>query len=82
MSDAVAPVAGNELFLHNMRALWRSDPELATRLDAVHDDERIPLEQTRSGTLTARLPTPDEELLYLHSRYDPEQLCDNGSKDR
>ncbi len=71
MSETVAPVAGNELFLHNMRALWRNDPELALRVDAVHDEERIPLEPTRSGASTARLPTPDGELVYLHSRYDP-----------
>ncbi len=29
MSDALAPAVGNDLFVHNMRALWRNDPELA-----------------------------------------------------
>ena len=71
MSGQTAPAVGNELFLHNMRALWRSDPELALRVDAVSDDERIPMEPTRSGAWTARMPTPDGKSTYLNSRYDP-----------
>lgn len=71
MSGQTAPAVGNELFLHNMRALWRCDPALALRVDAVNDDERIPLEPTRSGAWTARMPTPDGRSMYLSSRYDP-----------
>ncbi len=72
MDSATTPAVGNKLFLHNMRALWRADPDLAMRIDAVDDDERIPLEPTRSGTWTARVAMPDGASAYLHSRYDPE----------
>ena len=65
------PAAGNELFLHNMRALWRWDPVLAMRVDAVRDDQRIPVERTRSGAWTGRMVAPDGQAVYLHSRYDP-----------
>lgn len=71
MSDATAPAVGNDLFLHNMRALWRRDPELALRVDAVRDDERLPLEPTRSGAWTAKAATGDGPVVHLHSRYDP-----------
>ncbi len=71
MSSAATPAVGDKLFLHNMRALWRRDPQLALRVDAVRDDQRIPLEPTRSGVWTARVPTPDGATAYLHSRYDP-----------
>ncbi|MFQ5591807.1 MAG: 6-hydroxymethylpterin diphosphokinase MptE-like protein, partial [Phycisphaerae bacterium] len=71
MSVEAGPTVGNELFLHNMRALWRRDPVLAMRVDAVNDDERLPLEPTRSGAWTARMPASDGKLTYLHSRYDP-----------
>ncbi|MGB2987342.1 MAG: 6-hydroxymethylpterin diphosphokinase MptE-like protein [Phycisphaerae bacterium] len=71
MSDAAAPAVGNERFLHNMRALWRHDAELALRVDAVHDDERVSLEATRSGAWTAKMPTSEGSMVYLHSRYDP-----------
>ncbi len=77
MTDvAEAPPAGNELFLHNMRALWRCDPTLALAIDAVDDDERIPLETTKSGHWTARLPAADGSWVYLHSRYDPQAEAD------
>lgn len=66
-----APACGNPLFLHNMRALWRQDPALAIRVDAVADEERYPWEPTRSGAMTVRVPTPDGAAVYLHSKYDP-----------
>lgn len=62
---------GNELFVRNMRPLWRLDAELALRLDAVADDERLSLEPTRTGGWTVRLPTADGARIYLHSRHDP-----------
>jgi hypothetical protein len=71
MSDRNAPAVGNELFVHNMRALWRNDPELALRVDAVMDDERFALEPTRSGVWTVKVPTADGATTYVHSRYDP-----------
>ena len=51
------PAVGNAMFLHNMRALWRCDPVLALLVDAVHDDERLPLEPTRSGVWTVKMET-------------------------
>ncbi len=71
MTEASAPTVGNELFLHNMRALWRHDPALALLVDAVADDDRIAIEPTRNGAWTARMETPTGDSLYLHSRYDP-----------
>ncbi len=61
----------NHMYVHNMRALWRCDPELAIRIDAVADDARIAVESTRSGEFTARMTTSDGKSIYLHSRYDP-----------
>ncbi len=54
-----------------MRALWRRDPQLAVRVDAVEDDERYPLEPARSGGHTTRAPADDGRDISLHSRYDP-----------
>lgn len=71
MVEVAEPAVGNEMFLHNMRALWRCDPQLALRVDAVHDTERLPLEQTRSGAWTAKGAALDGSTVYLHSRYDP-----------
>ncbi|MEK6674606.1 MAG: 6-hydroxymethylpterin diphosphokinase MptE-like protein [Planctomycetota bacterium] len=65
------PAIGNEMFVHNMRALWRHDPWLALRVDAVNDEERIPLEPTRSGAWTAKMSTSRSSAIYLHSRVDP-----------
>lgn len=59
------------MFLHNMRALWERDPALALRVDAVEDEERIPLEPTKSGARTAKMATPGGQPVYLYSRYDP-----------
>jgi hypothetical protein len=58
-------------FLANMRALWRRDPQLAVRVDAVDDEQRYPLETTRSGHHTVRVAGEGGRELYLHSRYDP-----------
>jgi len=62
---------GNETFLHNMAALWRADPELAIRLDEIPDQDRLPVEPTRSGDWTAAVTGPTGQKVYLHSRYDP-----------
>jgi len=71
MTAETTAVAGNELFVRNMRPLWRLDAELALRLDAVGDEERLPLEPARAGAWTVRLPTSDGGRVYLHSRHDP-----------
>ncbi len=70
--NSSTPSVGNEMFLHNIRALWRCDASLAMRVDAVHDHERLPLEQTRSGAWTTKMASETGQDLYLHSRYDPE----------
>jgi hypothetical protein len=65
-----------DLFLKNMAALWRADPRLAQRVDAVMDDQRLALEPTKSGAWTARMPTPGGRPCYLHSRYNPVDEAD------
>ena len=65
------PTVGNELFVSNMRPLWRVDPTLALRIDAVTDEARFPIEPTKSGAWTVRATASDGKPLYLHSRYDP-----------
>ncbi len=71
MATAATTEVVNEVFLRNMRALWRIDPVLAMRVDAVNDDERLVLKETRSGHSTARAHTADGQSVYLHSRYEP-----------
>ncbi len=71
-STPPTPAVGNDLFVHNMRQLWRHDPSLALRVDAVTDEERFPIEPARSGAWTVRAAGPDGKPFYLHSRYDPE----------
>jgi len=72
MPGLAAPPAGSELFVHNLRALWRHDAELALRVDAVADEDRVPVERTRSGAWTARVTGTTGTSVYLHSRHDPE----------
>ncbi len=71
MNVEPATIPGNELFVRNMRPLWRLDAELALRLDAVADEERPALEATRCGTWTVRRAGPNGTAMYLHSRHDP-----------
>ena len=59
-------------FLRNMKALWRHDPLLAAAIDAIDDDQRVPVEPARVGGCTARLTTPQGDAIYLHSRHDPQ----------
>jgi len=68
-STADRPAPG--LYLKNMAALWRADPVLACEVDAVMDDERLPLQRTQSGAWTASMNTPQGRPCHLHSRYDP-----------
>ena len=62
MTGPQAPMPGNDMFLHNMRALWRADPRLALRVDAIDDHDRISLEPTRSNAATATVTTPDGKI--------------------
>jgi hypothetical protein len=70
-SNSTAPAVGNEMFVHNLRALWRWDPALALLVDAVDDDQRFAIEPTRSGHWTVKVPTQAGGETYLHSRYRP-----------
>ena len=71
MSTATQPALYPDTYVRNLRALWQVDPALALRVEAVDDEQRLPLEPTRSGHWTAQAPTPAGAPIYLHSRYDP-----------
>ena len=71
MSQGTESLVDNRKFVANVRSLWRSDPALALRVDAVFDHDRWPLEATRSGAWTSKVSQPDGSSVYLHSRYDP-----------
>lgn len=76
-----APETANNLFVRNMRLLWRHDPELALQLDAIHDDQRYPVVRARTGHCTAQVTIADPSAsppattspatTFLHSRVDP-----------
>lgn len=65
------PVVDQSIFLRNMAQLWRIDPQLAIRVDAVADTARAAIKAARSGEPTAAMSTSDGKLIYLHSRYQP-----------
>lgn len=71
MTAEATTTTGNDCFLSNMRALWRVDPVLAYRVDAVDDENRFTLEPTRSGHFTARARTDGGGFVHLHSRFEP-----------
>jgi len=70
-SPELLTTADQNLFLRNMRLLWRFDAELAYRIDAAPDEERIATEPARSGAITARVTPPGGTPVFLHSRHDP-----------
>jgi hypothetical protein len=70
-SNSRTSAAGDEMFLRNMKALWRVDAELAVRIDEVPDEHRLPVEPTRSGEWTVAVQTAEGQRVHLHSRYDP-----------
>jgi hypothetical protein len=61
----------NAVYLRNMAQLWRRDPALAARVDAVADEHRVPVEGAKSGAWTATMVDATGQKAYLHSRYDP-----------
>lgn len=65
MMETAAALA-NEHFVRNMRPLWRLDARNACIIDAVRDDQRYPIERSRSGEWTVKGAGA-----YLHSRHDP-----------
>jgi hypothetical protein len=58
-------------YLRNLAALWAVDPELARGIEALDDDAAYPVERSRDGEPTARVPTTDGRHVYVHSRYQP-----------
>ena len=60
-------------YVANMRALWEHCPRLAVEIDRVDDSEMIACEESRRGGPTCQLMGSAGELVYLHSRYDPER---------
>lgn len=70
-TEAPAIVLSEDLFVWNMRLLWRFDPDMAFRVDAIGDEERLAVERTRSGAVTAKATAPGGTPLFLHSRHDP-----------
>lgn len=58
-------------YLSNLEALYRVEPELAARVDALPFTATPALEPTRDGSLTLRLATDDGKSIYAHSRYTP-----------
>lgn len=54
-----------------MAALWRADPDLAVRVDALDEDDLPKLEPARKRGFTLRAAASDGASLYLHSRVDP-----------
>lgn len=72
--EACAPCnTSDELFVKNMRPLWRLDPRTALKIDAVSDDHRLGMERARSGDWTVRSSGGGGAAVYLHSRHDPLQ---------
>ena len=68
------------MFLRNMSALWRHDPALALRIDAVDDNERLQTEATRSGDVTARLlPNVSHETAGLREKADSARPTTGGT---
>ncbi|MFQ5430100.1 MAG: 6-hydroxymethylpterin diphosphokinase MptE-like protein [Phycisphaerae bacterium] len=61
----------NDVFLANMRRLWRHDAWLAQRIDELPEDAALDVEPSKKGPATASVRTDDGRKLYLHSRYDP-----------
>ena len=68
-------------YIANLRALYRQDPDLAARVDALPFSELPTLESTRDGNVTIRLAADDGREIYVHSRYRPveeaEKFVDN-----
>jgi hypothetical protein len=60
-------------YLANMSALWEHCPQFAQEIDQVDEMDFAAGEQTRQGGLTCRLPNENGELVYIHSRYDPDR---------
>jgi hypothetical protein len=61
----------NDIYLRNIRALWRRDPRLAYEIDDWGEPRAITVELSRSGLPTASATDEQGRRVYLHSRHDP-----------
>lgn len=61
----------NQVYLDNIRALWRVDPQLAWQIDDWGEPRAIAIEAAKSGVPTAVVQDAQARRLYMHSRYDP-----------
>ncbi|MGH7179615.1 MAG: motility associated factor glycosyltransferase family protein [Tepidisphaeraceae bacterium] len=61
----------NAAFVANLAALWATDSNLASALEALHAQESYPVERSRCGDPTIGLETSSGARIYLHSRHDP-----------
>lgn len=66
----------NSLFVENMRGLWRTDAQLAWRIDQLPETSGLDVQPSRRGGPTAAVRTQDGRNLFLHSRYAPEREAD------
>jgi len=61
------------LYMRNMRALFRSDMQLAQRIDECEPDSSVRVTSAKRGGMTASVSVADSDRrLYVHSRIDPE----------
>ncbi|MBN2448497.1 MAG: motility associated factor glycosyltransferase family protein [Phycisphaerae bacterium] len=73
-ANAATPVTNDDLvqrYLANLAWLYRDDPELAVRIEAIPFGALPPMERARDGFLTVRVTTDDGREAYAHSRYRP-----------
>jgi hypothetical protein len=68
-SDVTGPC--RQRYLVNLGVLYRRDPDLAARLDALPFTQAAQLEAARDGHATVRLTADDGREIYAHSRYRP-----------
>ncbi len=70
-SHIANPSDQHAIYARNMAELWRHDPALAMVIDAIPDDKRPEIQDTRSGQKTVAIASGDRRPVFLHSRYDP-----------
>lgn len=85
MTASATDTGLNQIYLDNMRALWRNDPRLAHKIDELDIDASLEVQPSKSGPPTASVLTKDGRKLFLHSRYDPQrearEFCEGLGKD-
>jgi len=72
----VETALSNEIYLRNIRALWRTDPRLAWQIDDHGEPQSVRVLPARSGAPTGLVTDRQGRSLYLHSRHDPAAEAD------